>query len=140
MHDTTEVALVEISLALAMAFFALLVVAVFSISAPAQNPGERDPAAHERAAIEVGADASAGATDRASTRRLVLHHQNRWFDERGRPAHPDQLASGASQLVVAVAPGLTVAQAQRLQTRLAAHQPIITTLTPEWIARLENTR
>ena len=37
MHDTTDNALVEISLALAMAFFALLVVALFSIAAPRQQ-------------------------------------------------------------------------------------------------------
>ena len=83
MHDTdtTDNALVEISLALAMAFFALLVVALVSIAAPAQQDVEA--VERSRAAVEeIGLTADLGEAPRSegSTPRFLLHHRGRWFD------------------------------------------------------------
>ena len=91
MHDTdtTDNALVEISLALAMAFFALLVVALVSIAAPAQQDVEA--VERPRAAVEeIGLTADLGEAPRSegSTPRFLLHHRGRWFDIEGVVVHP----------------------------------------------------
>ena len=143
MHDTTDNALVEISLALAMAFFALLVVALFSIAAPRQQ----DIEAVERpraAAEELGLTAELGDAppSEGTAPRFLLHHRGRWFDIGGAVVNPVLLAADRRRLVVALSPELTLAEAREAQkaVRHLHTTPTLTTLTPAWIKRLEASR
>ena len=145
MHDTdtTDNALVEISLALAMAFFALLVVALVSIAAPAQQDVEA--VERPRAAVEeIGLTADLGEAPRSegSTPRFLLHHRGRWFDIGGVVVHPAELAADRRRLVVALSPEMTLAEAREAQkaVRHLDTTPTLTTLSHAWIKRLEASR
>ena len=142
-HDTADNALVEISLALAMAFFALLVVALVSIATPKLDA---EGAIEHRAGVldELGLTAQvvADTPSTASSPRFLLHHRGHWFDLKGDAVEPNTLATDERRVVVALSPTLTLAEARTAQN--AVHHldaaPTLTTLTPEWIARLEQTR
>ena len=141
MHDTTENALVEISLALAMAFFALLVVALVSITAPDQQPAEKPVNA---STVPEGFDLTAEAPNRLQNKeadpRILLHYQGRWFDLAGDPLDPALLSRDARNLVVALSPDLTLADAQKAQeaVRHIDANPTLTTLSHAWVRRLES--
>ena len=140
MHDTTDNALVEISLALAMAFFALLVVALVSIAAPARE--DIEAVGSPRAAVEeIGLAAELGEdrSNEGAAPRILLHHRSRWFDIRGAVVDPALLAADQRRLVVALSPGLTLAEAREVQkaVRHLDRTPTLTTLTRAWLGRLE---
>lgn len=145
MHDTdtTDNALVEISLALAMAFFALLVVALVSIAAPAQQDVEA--VERPRAAVEeIGLTADLGEAPRSdgTAPRFLLHHRGRWFDIGGVAVEPALLAADRRRLVVALSPELTLAEAREAQkaVRHLDTPPTLTILSHAWIKRLEASR
>ena len=140
MHDTTDNALVEISLALAMAFFALLVVALVSIAAPGQQ--DIEAVERPRAAVEeLGLTAELGEapSSEGTSPRFLLHHRGRWFDIRGVLVDPASLDADQRRLVVALSPDLTLAEAREAQkaVRHLDTTPTLTTLTRTWLERLE---
>ena len=143
MHHTTDNALVEISLALAMAFFALLVVALVSIATPVQQV-EETVERPRAAADEIGLAAELGGAARSdeSAPRFLLHHRGRWFDLAGVMVRPARLSADRRRLVVALSPELTLAEAREAQktVRHLDPTPTLTTLTHAWIERLERTR
>lgn len=142
MHDTADRALVEISLALAMAFFALMVLALVGMGIPAAGAPPSQPEAETMALRESRetppeAQAPESAPESAAADLLVVHWRGRWYDEGLAAVSPSTLEPGARRVVVAVAPDVTVADAQAMQRALAPLEPTLTTLSPQWIERLE---
>ena len=142
MHDTSENALVEISLALAMAFFALLVVALVSIAAPNQQQSAEN-SANARAVpdeFDLTVEARNRPLSEEAEPRFLLHYQDRWFDLAGDPVDPALLSRDSRRLVVALSPDLTLADARKAQeaVRHIDATPTLTTLPRDWTRRLES--
>ncbi len=117
----------EIALALSMAFFSLLVLALVSMRA-----GEGATAADMVVAASGGAAAPAPRT-------VLVHWRGRLLDPRLNPVDPDGLPGGP--LVLAVAPDLPVAEAVALRQRFAGRDLTVTALDARWLERLkESTR
>ncbi|MDE0713243.1 MAG: hypothetical protein OXI10_00005 [Gammaproteobacteria bacterium] len=141
MHDTTDNALVEISLALAMAFFALLVVALVSINV-SPTPQDIRGMNHSRTTMKELDYMAALAETRRNMElepRFLLFHHGHWFDIKGVTVDPALLATDERRLVVALAPDLTLADAREAQKAVHHLDPVpaLTTLTREWIERLD---
>ena len=142
MHDTTENALVEISLALAMAFFALLVVALVSVAAPDHRRWSEAGHVIPRGVsedISLASEARDGSTNEDPRHRFLLHYGDEWFNIAGTAINPSLLSRDSRKLVVALSPAVTLAAARRAQSavRHIDPNPTLTTLSPDWMQRLE---
>ena len=117
----------EIALALSMAFFSILVLALVSMRAG-------DGA--ESADVAVAAAAPGPAPARQT---ILVHWQGRLLDISLRPITVANLPDGP--LVLAVAPDLPVAEAVALRQRFAGRDLTVAALDARWLDRLkESTR
>lgn len=123
-------AMTEIALALAMSFFCLLVLTLVSLGTPGAGPS---PA--RRIEALAAAPATAAAEEMASSDRLVVFHGGRFLDGGGRPLDPATVA-GASRVVLAVDPGLPMAEVLAARRRVAGADLVVTALDAGWLAAL----
>lgn len=128
-------AMTEVALALAMGIFSILVLALVSMGAGfAAGVESAIPAAEP---VEFRQSAQAAATNGAPKGgTVVIHYRGRFYDAELAPVDPAGLA-GDGELVVAIDPDATAAEAVALTARLAGRNIVITTLTPEWIQTLK---
>lgn len=126
-------ALTEIALAVAMAFFSILILTLVSVGNPAASDGRAAP----RLEIAGGADAE-GADTRgrpvAADETLIVFHGGRYLDREGRVTDPRALADGP--VVLAVDPGLSVDRVLAARAAVGRHAVTVTTLDPAWVRRL----
>lgn len=120
-ESSSEGAMAEIALALAMAFFAIMVLAMISMGLPATS------------GLAV-ADAQGAAQAADMPRRTLIHWRGRWLDASLKPVDP---ATAAEPALLAVDPALPLSQA--LEARRAVRSPdvLVATLDAAWIVQLE---
>ncbi len=125
--------LTEIALALAMAFFSIMVLAMISLSVPVL----RDPTgAADAGGLVVKPAATAAATDLQGVpgaRTLVVLHGGRFLDADLAPLAP---AAVEGPVILAIAPTLPLQQAIAARRELVAADVIVSTLDEPWLARL----
>ena len=129
-HGVDSNAMTETALGLAMAFFAIMVLAMVSMGIP---PDAARPATLALAQQDQGAgkpEQAAAAPDR----QLVVHWRGRLLDARLQPLAEDQLQGSVT---LAVTPTLTLADAMQLKARLGRSDILIATLDQAWLTRLE---
>ncbi|NQV78938.1 MAG: hypothetical protein HQ495_00195 [Alphaproteobacteria bacterium] len=119
-------AMTEIALALAMAFFTLLILALVSMGAGAAGPTNETPG------VAV-AESRPGALGAANPRRILIWHRGTFLDpETLIPVVPQ----GDGPFAVAVDPETPLAALMDLRRRLAGRDVLITAQTPAWRAAL----
>ena len=133
MNTPADNALVEISLALAMAFFALLVLALVSMGIP----GAAEQAANASAETKLESAAEEDATKAPEPSVLLIFYRGQWYDEALHAIDPGAEGAAASRVTVGISPELTIAEAGRVQAALAPHSVSLTPLSPSWLQRLE---
>ena len=135
----------EIALALAMGFFAIMVLAVVSMTAGhAQAAREKEEAVRFVAAVlQPPAEASAAAATRKAPEldALVIFYEGRFLDTELRPLDPAALsapASGApSPIVLAIPPTLSLAEAMDARAGIDRDDVVVATLDRRWLQALE---
>jgi len=145
----------EIALALAMGFFAIMVLAVVSMTAGhAQAVRDKEEAVRFVAAIlQPAAAASESAANRSAPEldQLVIFHQGRFLDAELRPLDPALLSSsGASSgatpgtagskgapIVLAIAPDLSLAEAMDARAGIDRDDVVVATLDRRWLQALQ---
>ncbi|MEQ9643479.1 MAG: hypothetical protein RIM84_25900 [Alphaproteobacteria bacterium] len=121
----------EIALALAMAFFSLLVLALVSMRA-----GEGVSSSQVAAGMVLAASGGAAAP---APRQVLVHWRGRLLDPQLNDIEPERLPAGP--LILAVAPDLPVAEAVALRQRFTGRDLTVTALDARWLERLkESTR
>lgn len=130
--SATTGAMTEIALALAMAFFCILVLALVSMGNPGTSPASVGP-------VGLGprlATAAGGSATRAvgGDETLVLFHAGRFLDRAGAPLDP--AAAMAGPVVLAIDPALPLDQVLAARAALAGADVTVTPLDPVWIAHL----
>lgn len=129
-------AMAEIALALAMAFFALMVLTLISMGSGASG---RELALPAGAAV-AASDAPHGNPSAAAPVRpedLVVFYNDRFFDAALRPFDPAAVtANNGRRTVLALPPHLSLAEALEASRRLGRRDPVVTTLDADWMARL----
>lgn len=133
-------AMTEIALALAMAFFCLLVLTLVSMGNPGGTP-EGEPATG--AAVPAGTLPRLGTAERAVAGRplaaaetLVLFHGGRFLDRDGGSVTPSSVSQGA--VVLAVDPSLPLDAVLDARARFNGPNVTITPLDPAWVEHLSN--
>ena len=127
-------AMTEIALALAMAFFSIMVLAMVSMSIPREGAASAD-------ASEAALDLTPAATANDQTATLVsapflvIFHEGRFLGEDLRALDIQSLPQ--TRLVLAIAPDTEMAAAMRIRERIARPDLTVTTLDDRWITALK---
>ncbi|MCP5366835.1 MAG: hypothetical protein H6907_03280 [Hyphomicrobiales bacterium] len=133
MHDGSQGnAMTEIALALAMGFFSIMVLTMVSMGVDARDSVRTAAAV---LAPEKTAAGGPGTTEVAAEDRVVVFHGGRYLDSDMHPVDPAAL-SGPGRVVLAIDPGLPLAQAMAARLRVKSDNLIVTTLDDRWIQAL----
>ncbi len=130
-------AMTEIALALVMAFFSIMVLALIFMSAgmmrvaPTASPPIED-ALHLRDAVSAGEATGAKPVSRDG---MVVYYAGRFYDGALAPLDPGSLGTG--DRVLAVPPELPLSDALSVKAKLPAGEVTVTTLDGAWLERLK---
>ncbi len=130
MHDNTQGnAMTEIALAMAMGFFAIMVLTMMSMGVGVGTSKQR---AIDTAMLAPPAARAGPATD--AVRRddlLVIFDGRRFLDRLLEPLDKSKIA-GATRVILALPPELSMEAAMKARQRLRAKNLVITTLDRRW--------
>ena len=129
-------AMAECALALAMAFFSIMVLTMVSMgagTAPAALPLTGD-----RISIRPSAP-SAAPTTRAvagDTDQILVHYQGRFYDRKLAPIAPGAVRADV-RTILAIDPALSLVDAIAVRQQIAHPNLIVTTLDARWLTALK---
>jgi hypothetical protein len=139
MHpDYQSNAMTEIALALAMAFFSIMVLAMLSMGTALQAKGGAEARLAEGFQLSpatVG-EAPSGNTRQVAAAEVIVYWRGRYFDAALAPIAPTALA-GRDRIVLAIAPDLSISEAMAARDRIAAADLEVTALDARWMQALE---
>ena len=142
MHvETQNNALAEIALALAMAFFSIMILTMVSMGAGSPS-GQKSAAAELPPGVALRASNSQPPSDQpagagtATREKLLIYYGGRFYDGQMNATDPAAFA-GVADVVLAVPPTLPITEAISLQRRLSAENFVVTSLSKEWLSALK---
>ncbi len=127
-------AMVDIALALAMAFFSIMVLAMVSMGAGFQESAS--PVELKFEGIAVAPPASPSGAAAKSDDIVVIHYRGRFLDADLAALDPAQI-SGRGRVVLAIDPALPMADAIAVRGAVTRGDVIVTTLDERWLQTLE---
>ena len=128
-------AMTEIALALAMAFFSIMVLAMLSMgSGMAEEVAEAValPRGFDMRPVETG-ESSATAVSKEA---LLIHYGGRFLDARLKPTTPENFAERET-IVLALDPALSMTEALAVRARVPRDNVTVTTLDDDWLKALK---
>ena len=126
--------LAEVALALAMAFFSLMILMLFAMV----NAPQADSTESAAATVEMSKNAKAKATDDAE-RQLVVFTEDGVFDSTLTPLDPAGIDT-KRPVILAVSDRMPISSITSFQRQYPELTLEIAELTPEWQARLAASR
>ncbi len=132
-------AMTEIALALAMAFFSIMVLAMVSMGSAMQTQDSSGSGLAEGILLSISGvpdDGSSDTTRAVSTEQTIIHWNGRFYDGALRPVDPASIAP-VGQLVLAIAPDLSITEAMSVREMISHTDLEVTTLDARWIQNLE---
>ena len=128
-------AMVEIALAMAMAFFSIMVLTMVSMGAGFEAAEPTPAIAFE--ALAVAPATSPSSENLAGDAVVVVHFQGRFYDAELGLIDPAEMTDRDRRVVLAIAPSLPMAEAIAARKRVAAADVIVTTLSEDWLRTLK---
>jgi len=126
-------AMTEIALALAMAFFAIMVLAMVSMGAPAATKAETAAGTPVKLTLAPPSPYDAARHDTpAGKDEIIVFWQGRFYDQDLKPAHI-QTRRFAGRVILALSPDLSMAQALQARAKLQAKDIVVSTLDQRWL-------
>ncbi len=126
-------AMTEIALALAMAFFSIMVLTMVSMSAAPSDPAKRDVPRNMKLVESKpgkGSDAHPGQKP-----QLVIFWKGQLLDSNLAPVSPQGFAP-KTRVILAMPPELPMAEALAVRARFAGRNTVVSALDARWLARL----
>lgn len=127
-------AMTEIALALAMAFFSVMVLAMVSMSVPREGAASVE-ALDSTLDLTPAASENDSAPQSSTAPFLIIFYKGRFLAEDFRPLDISRLPESA--LVLAIAPDMEMAAAMRIRERIPRPDLTVTTLDDRWITALK---
>jgi hypothetical protein len=137
----------EIALALAMGFFAIMVLAIVSMTAGhAQAALDKEESLRFVAAVlqpAAGESRSAATRTAPELDELIIFYQGRFLDSELRPVDPAALSSGlagarpGAPIVLAIPPDISLAAAMDARAGIDREDVVVATLDQRWLQALE---
>ncbi|MFT4927285.1 MAG: hypothetical protein ACI8WB_003391 [Phenylobacterium sp.] len=141
--NATNHALTEVALALAMAFFAIMILAMVSMNVPSDNVQVAHPPldGDQMALVETKAEADhteqpSDQQTQAAEQTYLFYFNDHYYDQQLNQVIPATLPQGG-KIVLALPPSLTVDKAMAIQAKINRPDLVITQLNPQWLQRLE---
>lgn len=137
MGTTADNALTEVALALAMAFFALLVLALVSVGQPKSGPEfeqstDKSYTEFDTLALALRANEESSHADDAPT--FIAFLNGKFYNQDALPVAPHQV--NGKQILLAVDPDVSMSASLSAKGQFQNQQVLVTTLTTQWIDRL----
>ena len=131
-------AMTEIALALAMAFFSIMVLAMLSMGSAMQARSARVPGLEEgiRIASAAAVGAEAASVRAVAADKVIVHWRGSFYDGALRPIKPSALMADGHR-VLAIAPDLSIAEAMAVREMISTAELEVTTLDTRWLQTLE---
>ncbi|MCP5017214.1 MAG: hypothetical protein GY938_18370 [Ketobacter sp.] len=128
---TPHQVMTEVALAMAMAFFCMMVLALVSLGVRAP-PAQPKLFQVEQQAIQT-TKASKQSADMGS--KWVIYHHGDFFDQDLKPIDPVEL--NQTNVLMAVSPELNLQQLMSAQSQISSRNVSIALLDKGWLSRLE---
>lgn len=133
-------AMTEVALALSMAFFSIMILAMVSMSAVHAEKPEREVSSEKAIAAKL-ASASSDTTDHAVARlssddTLVIYHKGQFYNHEAAPLDPASL-NRAQRIILALSPKTAMSEALQARARIATENLVVSMLNAEWLAVLD---
>lgn len=127
-------AMTEIALALAMAFFAIMVLTMVSMGAPAETVAKAAAPAPVKLTLAPPAP-NAPPSDAAEETEIVVFWDGRFYDQDLKPV---TLAARrfTGRVILALSPELSMAEALDARGRVPAADIVVSTLDSRWLATI----
>ncbi len=135
-ENPTNQAMTEVALGLSMAFFALLIVALISISQPNTN---KQAALNSKDKIEVtDSEKESGQVSQTQDDKTqwLIYYQSQYFDQNLKIQTPSSYSKHKA-LVLAVSPLLKLNEIISLKQKINHPKLSITQLNQQWLDRLK---
>ena len=129
-------AMTEIALALAMAFFSVMVLAMVSMGAG--SPAATTAAASAETLHVTPSRPSSASQAVANDTRIVVFWQGRYLSDQLKPVTPDAISSD-EKIILAIDPALPMAAAMDARSALETTNITVTVLDQRWMRALEET-
>ncbi|MBO6518403.1 MAG: hypothetical protein JJ900_16080 [Rhodospirillales bacterium] len=131
---TSENAMTEIALALAMGFFSIMVLTLISFDSRSMAAAEASVPT-----VEVTAEArnQAGSVTQSADDLIVIAHGDQLMTPDMADIAPADIAAHPGRVFLAVDPSLPLAEVMSLRGRIGAADLMITELDAAWQARLQ---
>ncbi len=131
-------AMAECALALAMAFFSIMVLTMVSMGAGFASDRTGTPFTGERISIRPSTPSEAPAIQREAddTHNILIHYRGRFYDRKLEPLAPDAVRS-EGRTILAIDPALSLVEAIAVRQRIANPDLIVTTLDERWLEALK---
>jgi len=133
--DQHSNAMTEVALALAMAFFSIMVLAVISMGVGPDDANTTAEAAGATITMVPSAEQTSTTTD-SPPGIIVIHYAGQFFNTDLAAIDPAALDQ-TQPIILAIDPSLTAAEAVTLRDRVPGTDVVITTLNQTWMTSLE---
>ena len=131
-------AMAECALALAMAFFSIMVLTMVSMGAGVEARPAGSPPAAERISLRPStpSDATTTQSKDAVQSTIIVHYRGRFYDRDLTPLMPETIPSDG-HAILAIDPTLSMANAIAVRRRIANPDLTVTTLDARWLEALK---
>ncbi len=141
--DSTNNAMTEIALALAMGFFSLMILTMVSMqvkSVVEAQPEQQSPQ-WEIEAMMID-PAQEGTVESAVVKpeqedRFMIYAEGQYYDQDLAVLDPAVIASHPGRVILGVSPSLPMAETLSVRGRIDHQALVVTTLNPQWLAALK---
>ncbi|MEG3638235.1 hypothetical protein [Magnetococcus sp. PR-3] len=132
-NHTSNNAMTEIALALAMGFFSIMVLAMVSMGS---GVGSASKIAGATLTPAQDATAPKATVTVQAEDRMVLYYNGQFLDQKMQPVVPAQLPQ-AGRTILALAPDTSMTEALRLRGLFGQREVIVSTLDHRWLQALK---
>lgn len=134
-NAVADSAMTEVALALAMGFFAIMVLTVVSMGAGDAASRATGAAPAALSVVETKTARMAGRGQSGQDNRIVIYFQGRFMDADLNPIDISGLGR-TGRVVLAVPPDLPMAKALAVRSRINNPDLVVATLTGDWMKTL----
>ncbi len=129
---SSDNAMTEIALALAMAFFSIMVLTMISMGAVENN----NPAVAGAMLTPAADDAKAATVKPKTNDVIVVYHSGRFYSRDLKPLDPSSINT-SGRVLLALNPALPMAEAISVRAQINIRNLIVSTLDSRWLKTLE---
>ena len=127
-------AMTEVALALAMAFFSIMVLTTVSMSAA---PRKINLTVQKKEKMEVANSTKEKEIKTNPKKKLIIFWEGRFLDRDLKPLDLHTLEHGVP-IVLAMSPDLKMSKVLSIRTQFASHKTLVSALDPIWLERLHS--